>query len=149
MATNKGPVVSVLEKALADTYALALKTQNYHWNVTGADFFQLHCMFEEQYGYLSGAVDELAERIRALGHLSPGGLKAFQSLTQIEDGDGSSSPIDMVKDLAKDHETVSSLLKEGVAAAEENGDVSTADMLTGRLTVHQKAAWMLNASAAR
>ena len=98
---------------------------------------------------VSGAVDELAERIRALGHLSPGGLKAFQSLTQIEDGDGSSSPIDMVNDLAKDHETVSNLLKEGVAAAEENGDVSTADMLTGRLTVHQKATWMLNATAAR
>lgn len=81
--------------------------------------------------------------------MSPGGFKAFQALTQIEDGDGASSPMDMVKDLAKGHEAVSSLLREGVATAEENDDVATADMLTGRLTVHQKTAWMLNATAAR
>lgn len=149
MASNKGPVVTVLEKALADTYALALKTQNYHWNVTGADFFQLHGMFEEQYGDLSGAVDELAERIRALGQLSPGGFKAFQALTQIEDGDGTIAAVDMVKDLAAGHESVAALLATAVATAEENGDVSTADMLTGRLTAHQKAAWMLNATATR
>jgi starvation-inducible DNA-binding protein len=149
MATNNGPVVTMLEKALADTYTLALKTQNYHWNVTGADFFQLHGMFEEQYGDLSGAVDELAERIRALGQLSPGGLKAFQALTQIEDGDGSSPALDMVRDLAKDHEAVSTLLSAAVAVSEENNDVATADMLTGRLAVHQKTAWMLNATAAR
>lgn len=149
MTTNNAPVVTALEKALADTYALAIKTQNYHWNVTGADFFQLHGMFEEQYADLSAAADELAERIRALGHRAPGGLKAFQDLTQIEDGDGSSSALEMVKQLAGDHQIVSSLLKSGVEAAEEAGDVSTADMLTGRITVHDKAAWMLNATADR
>jgi starvation-inducible DNA-binding protein len=149
MTTNNAPVVTALEKALADTYALAIKTQNYHWNVTGADFFQLHGMFEEQYADLSAAADELAERIRALGHRAPGGLKAFQDLTQIEDGDGSSAALEMVKQLAGDHQIVSSLLKRGVEAAEEAGDVATADMLTGRITVHDKAAWMLNATADR
>ena len=91
----------------------------------------------------------MAERIRALGQLSPGGFKAFQALTQIEDGDGTIAAVDMVKDLAAGHESVAALLATAVATAEENGDVSTADMLTGRLTAHQKAAWMLNATATR
>ncbi len=146
MSANTNPVVLALEQALADTFALSLKTQNYHWNVEGPQFFSLHGMFEEQYTDAQEAVDELAERIRALGAAAPGGLKAFLDTTKIADAKQDADARTMVADLADSHDTVAGTLKDGIAKAEEIGDVSTADMLTGRLTVHNKHAWMLRST---
>lgn len=146
MSTNSNPVIAALEQALADTYALALKTQNYHWNVEGPTFFALHKMFEEQYDDAHAAVDDLAERIRALGGKAPGGFRVFLDTARIADAKDNVDAATMVTDLAASNESVSATLREGVGAAEAAGDVSTADMLTGRITVHDKNAWMLRSS---
>lgn len=143
MSANSKPVIAVLEQALADTYALALKTQNYHWNVEGPTFFGLHNLFEEQYNDAHGAVDELAERIRALGAPAPGSFQAFMDATKIADAKQNIDAQAMVSDLVSSHETMGDTLREGISVAEEAGDPATADMLTARLTTHDKHAWML------
>ncbi|MCR9072165.1 MAG: DNA starvation/stationary phase protection protein [Alphaproteobacteria bacterium] len=143
MSTNSTPVIAALEQALADTYALALKTQNYHWNVEGPNFFGLHNLFEEQYTDAHTAVDELAERIRALGAPAPGGFQVFMDTTKIADAKQNTDATTMIDDLAASHETMGETLRDGVAAAEEARDPATADMLTARLTIHDKHAWML------
>ncbi|MEQ8813639.1 MAG: DNA starvation/stationary phase protection protein [Thalassobaculum sp.] len=143
MTRNTDPVVKALEQALADTFALALKTQTYHWNVVGPNFYGLHNLFEEQYTDGFAAVDELAERIRALDAPAPGGLAAFKEIAQIADPKNGIDAKGMIDDLIDSNETISKSLKAGVETAEENGDPSTADMLTARVTVHDKATWML------
>lgn len=143
MTRNTDPVVKALEQALADTFTLALKTQNYHWNVVGSNFFGLHNLFEEQYTDGFTAADEIAERIRALGAAAPGGLRAFQEITTVADAKDGIDSKTMIDDLAESHAAVSASLKTGVDVAEKAGDVSTADLLTGRITTHDKAAWML------
>jgi len=146
MSTNSTPVVAALEQALADTYALALKTQNYHWNVESPNFYGLHKLFEEQYVDAHGAIDDLAERIRALGAPAPGGLRVFLDMTKVADGREGLDAKAMIADLAAGHETVAGTLRDGVKAAEGADDVSTADLLTMRLTAHDKHAWMLRSS---
>ena len=94
-------VVKGLSKLLADSYSLYLKTHNYHWNVTGPQFNSLHAMFETQYTELAAAVDEIAERIRALGHLAPGSYTEFAKLSSIKDGDNTKSVNEMIKDLVE------------------------------------------------
>lgn len=143
MTRNTDPVVKTLEQALADTFTLALKTQTYHWNVVGPNFFGLHNLFEEQYNDNFAAADELAERIRALDAVSPGGLAAFKEITKISDPKANADAKAMIDDLIDSNEKISKSLKAGVDTAEENEDPSTADMLTARVTVHDKAAWML------
>jgi starvation-inducible DNA-binding protein len=143
MTRNTDPVVKALEQALADTFTLALKTQNYHWNVVGPNFFGLHNLFEEQYTDAFGAVDELAERIRALGAAAPGGLQAFREISGIADAQEGIDAKAMIDDLAAGNEAVGATLKAGIAAAGSAGDDATADLLTGRLATHDKAAWML------
>ncbi|WPZ34268.1 DNA starvation/stationary phase protection protein [Thalassobaculum sp. OXR-137] len=143
MSANSKPVIAALEQALADTYALALKTQNYHWNVEGPTFYGLHNLFEEQYNDAHGAVDELAERIRALGAPAPGSFQAFMDATKIADAKQNADAQTMVSDLVASHETMGETLREGISVAEKAGDPATADMLTGRLTTHDKHAWML------
>jgi starvation-inducible DNA-binding protein len=143
---NTDPVVKALEQALADTYALALKTQNYHWNVEGPTFFGLHKLFEEQYDDAHAAVDELAERIRALGAFAPGGLRVFQEISGIADAKDGLDARAMIDDLIAGHATLASTLKAGIEAAEKAADPVTADMLTGRLTTHDKHAWMLRSA---
>lgn len=143
MTRNTDPVVKALEQALADTFTLALKTQNYHWNVVGPAFFSLHNLFEEQYTDGFGAVDDLAERVRALGAPAPGGLRAFQEITRIADARDDVDSKAMIDDLVEGHAAVSATLKAGVEVAEAAGDAATADLLTGRITIHDKAAWML------
>lgn len=145
--TNK-PVTEALKKILADTYTLQLKTQNYHWNVEGAHFRSLHLMFEEQYNELFAAVDGIAERIRALGEKAPGTYAEFSKLTKLKEGDDSLEGLAMAKDLQKTNEQVSKNLKAALAVAEKADDASTADLLTQRITVHDKAAWMLKSIAA-
>lgn len=132
-----------LSRLLADTYTLYLKTHNFHWNVTGPQFNTLHTMFEQQYTELATAVDEIAERIRALGVPAPGSYKQFAALTRIKEEDGVPSANDMIRALAKDQEAVVRTAREVFPLADEANDEPTADLLTQRMQIHEKTAWML------
>jgi len=147
-AEDRKAIAEGLSRLLADSYTLYLKTHNYHWNVTGPQFPTLHALFESQYQELATAVDGIAERIRALGHPAPGSYKAFAALTSIEEANGARGAEDMVRDLLADHETVARTARSVFPAAEAGEDEATADLLTQRLLVHEKAAWMLRSTAA-
>ena len=135
-----------LEKVLANSYALYLKTQNYHWNVVGANFKSLHELFNEQYNDLAAAIDEIAERIRALGVKVDGTFENFSKLSKIKSGDKNAKNEAMIRDLISGNETVADFLKEGIKAAQSEQDEGTADLLIGRLKIHEKAIWMLQSS---
>lgn len=135
-----------LARVLADTYTLLGKTHGFHWNVTGHHFHSLHEMFQEQYEDLTGAVDELAERIRALGHFSPGSLSQFLKLTSVEDEHGVPTADAMVKQLVRDNELVTRSCRQVVEVAQDAGDTVTEDLMNQRMGYHEKAAWMLRAS---
>jgi starvation-inducible DNA-binding protein len=143
--SNKA-LIQQLSVALADTYTLYLKTQNFHWNVEGPHFHSLHEMFEEQYTNLASAVDEIAERIRALGSKAPGSYKAFQEHTSIADGDINSNASEMVNSLFEDNKTILKSLNLALKAAQDIGDEASADLMIGRITFHEKTAWMLRSS---
>lgn len=144
--SNK-PVTQALKNVLADSYTLYLKTQNFHWNVTGPNFRGLHLLFEEQYKDLQEAIDVIAERIRALGEYAPGSFKAFAKLSTIKEaGDDTPESSALVKELAKDQENIVTTLKKALTAAEKAGDESTADLLINRITQHEKNQWMLRSS---
>ncbi len=132
-----------LSALLADTYTLYLKTHNYHWNVTGPMFQTLHVMFEEHYTELAMAVDEIAERIRAIGFPAPGSYAAYLKLTSIAEAEGVPAATGMVADLVKAHETVVRTARGVLGSASEAGDDVTADLATQRLQIHEKTAWML------
>jgi starvation-inducible DNA-binding protein len=132
-----------LSKLLADSYSLYLKTHNYHWNVTGPMFNSLHTMFEEQYTELATAVDEIAERIRAVGHPAPGSWSEFGELTSIEEGKPGTKALEMVRRLAQDHMTVAASANEVFKVAEKIDDDVSADLATQRRQIHEKTAWML------
>jgi len=132
-----------LGKLLADTYTLYLKTHAFHWNVEGPMFNTLHAMFMTQYTELWNALDAIAERIRSLGFPAPGTYKEFGKLTSIEETAGVPEAMEMVRLLVKGHEAVARTAREAFPAADEAGDESTADLLTQRLQVHEKTAWML------
>jgi len=136
-------VAAELSKLLADSYTLYLKTHNYHWNVTGPMFQSLHLMFEEHYTELALAVDEIAERIRALGQPAPATFREFVQLSSIEEDDGIPKAMDMVAHLVDGHEAVARTARTVVGVAEENDDVATADLGTRRIDLHEKTAWML------
>lgn len=137
-----------LSRVLADSYTLYLKTHNFHWNVTGPMFNTLHLMFETQYTELQTAVDLIAERIRSLGERAPGSYVEFKELTSINEAKKShTSAEDMVKELLKDHEAVAKTAREVFPAAEKGNDEATADLLTQRIQLHEKTAWMLRAMA--
>lgn len=144
--SNENPVTAALARTLASTYALALKTQNYHWNVEGPHFAALHTLFEGQYEALHAAADELAERMRALGAYAPGGLAAFAAASAVPDapGDPPAGPA-MIADLADGHRTASAEAARTLRIAQEADDEVTVDMMVGRMTEHDKAAWMLSA----
>ncbi|MBC20962.1 MAG: DNA starvation/stationary phase protection protein [Planctomycetaceae bacterium] len=145
-ADDRALVGEELKKLLADTYTLYLQTQNFHWNVTGPHFRQLHLMFEEQYGQLANAVDAIAERIRSLDIAAPATFKAFTALQSIEDADGVPSSNEMVSILAENHQRVIRTARNALAVAESASDEASADMVTDRLDEHEKTAWMLRAS---
>lgn len=132
-----------LSRLLADTYTLYLKTHNFHWNVTGPMFTTLHQMFEEQYTELSQAVDAIAERIRALGFPAPGSYKQFAELTSITEETGVPPAEEMIRQLVKDQETVVRTARSVFPIVDEANDEATADLLTQRLQIHEKTAWML------
>ncbi len=141
--TDRASVSSALSHVMADTYSLYLQTHNFHWNVEGPMFNTLHLMFEIQYNELWMAVDTLAERIRALGFPAPGTYSELGSLTSIEEVSGVPAAMDMVSYLVKGHEAVTRTARTAFQAADKAGDESTADVLTQRLQVHEKTAWML------
>jgi starvation-inducible DNA-binding protein len=143
--TNK-PVVDALKNVLADNYALYLKTQNYHWNVEGANFRGLHLLFEEQYTDLTMAVDTVAELIRGLGEKAPGTFDAYTKNTSIKPGNENASAEQMVKELTDDQAAIQKTLQTALEAAQKVGDEVVAGFMIERLTVHRKAAWMLKSS---
>jgi starvation-inducible DNA-binding protein len=136
-------IAAELAKCLADSYILYLKTHNFHWNVTGPHFAELHSLFEKQYTEISGAIDEIAERIRALGVLAPGSFSQFKELTAIEEETGHPPAEEMIKQLVEAHEQVARTARQAMPTAEEAKDAPTVDLLTRRMEVHQKNAWML------
>ncbi len=131
---------------LADTYTLYLQTHNFHWNVTGPQFRELHLMFEEQYTELAIAVDDLAERIRTLGLAAPGTYAEFAQLSNISETSGVPSATEMVGVLTVSNETVVRTCRKALQLAQEGGDESTAALLGDRMRVHEKTAWMLRST---
>jgi starvation-inducible DNA-binding protein len=140
---DREKIAKQLSKLLADSYTLYLKTHNYHWNVTGPQFNSLHSMFEQQYTELAAAVDEIAERIRALGITAPGSYSEFGKLTSIDEGHGNESAEEMIRQLVAGQEAVVRTAREAFPAADAAHDEPTADLLTQRMQVHEKNAWML------
>ena len=140
---DRKAIANGLAKVLADSYTLYLKTHNYHWNVTGPLFNTLHLMFEAQYTELATAVDEIAERIRALGVAAPGSYKAFTELTEIEEETDVPSADEMIRQLVIGQETVVRTARTVFKIADSANDEPTADLLTQRMQIHEKNAWML------
>ena len=130
-------------RLLADTYTLYLKTQNFHWNVTGPMFTSLHKLFETQYTELALAVDEIAERIRTLGHAAPGSYTEFANLTAVKEAKGVPSAKGMIRELTEDLDTVIATARELLSAAEAAGDHVSANLAVKRIEVSEKNAWML------
>ena len=143
--TDRLSIAEGLKRMLADSYTLYLQTHNFHWNVTGAQFRELHLMFEEQYTELATAVDEIAERIRTLGVAAPGTYRAFSELSLIEEVDGVPSASDMVQILTRSHELVVKTCRDALVLAQKADDESSAALISDRMRVHEKTAWMLRA----
>ena len=137
-----------LEKWLADTYILTIKTQNFHWNVVDPRFHSLHEMFEEQYNQLNSSIDEIAERIRMLGMKTPASMKDFLEITTLDEETGNSTANEMILKLLDDHQTIASYLRAQIEEVNGMGDQGTGDLMIQRLRFHEKSAWMLKASAA-
>ncbi len=140
---DRKKIADGLSHLLADTYSLYLKTHNFHWNVTGPMFQTLHVMFETQYDELAIAVDLIAERIRALDFPAPGTYADFQRLSAISETDGVPKATDMIRELMQGQETVVRTARSIFPAAEKAHDEATADLLTQRIQLHEKTAWML------
>lgn len=140
---NRKAIADELSRVLADSYMLYLKTHNYHWNVTGELFHSLHEQFEEQYTELADAIDEIAERIRALGYRAPGTFKEFNELTSINEEEEEPEAMEMVRRLALGNEQVLRTAREALEPAKKAEDEATIDLLTQRLHTHAKTAWML------
>jgi starvation-inducible DNA-binding protein len=136
-------VVDAMSWLLADSYTLYLKTHNYHWNVTGPMFTTLHTLFEAQYTELALAVDEIAERIRALGSVAPGSYTEFARLAKVKEAKRVPKAHEMIRELAADCDTIAKTAAELVAAAQQAGDEASADLGIRRIQVAEKNAWML------
>lgn len=140
---DRAAIVEGLSRLLADTYSLYLKTHNFHWNVTGPMFQTLHLMFEQQYTELALAVDLIAERIRALGFPAPGTYSEFARLSSIEETSGVPNANEMIRLLVAGQETVTRTARSIFPVVDKVNDEPTADLLTQRMQVHEKTAWML------
>lgn len=144
---DRSKSAGAVRQLLANTYTLYLKTHGYHWNVEGPHFQQLHVQFMEQYTEMWTAVDDLAERIRALGHYAPISYAEMAKLSSVPEETGTPDWKAMVKNLAKGHEQVAKTARDVLRVAEEVGDDATADVVAPRVTIHEKTAWMLRATA--
>lgn len=140
---DRKKIADGLSHLLADTYTLYLKTHYFHWNVTGPMFNTLHLMFETHYTELALAVDMIAERIRALDVYAPGTYSQFAKLSSIPESDGVPNANDMIKELVAGHEAVCRTARKVFPAANKADDEATADLVTQRLQIHEKTAWML------
>ena len=145
--SDRKEIAAELSLLLADTFAVYLKTHGYHWNVVGPMFRSLHLMFEEQYVELWNALDVIAERIRALGYPAPASLDELSRLTSISDDEGTPDAIEMVRRLVAAHEATIVTARVVLERAEPGADAATADLVTQRIDVHEKTAWMLRATA--
>jgi starvation-inducible DNA-binding protein len=145
---DREQIAAGLGRLLADSYTLYLKTHNYHWNVEGPQFNTLHLMFETHYTELAVAVDEIAERIRALGEKAPGSYSAFQGLATVTEASGDESAEDMIRELVLGQEAVTRTARDVLPAANAASDEPTADLLTQRMQIHEKNAWMLRSMLA-
>jgi starvation-inducible DNA-binding protein len=141
--TDRKAIAEGLSRLLADTYTLYLKTHNFHWNVTGPMFQTLHLMFETQYNELALAVDQIAERIRALGYPAPGTYGEYTKLSSIKEEPGVPKAEEMIRLLVSGQEAVVRTARSIFPTAEEANDEPTADLLTQRMQTHEKTAWML------
>jgi starvation-inducible DNA-binding protein len=142
---DRQTIAEGLKRLLADTYTLYLQTHNFHWNVTGARFRELHLMFEEHYTELAVAVDDIAERIRTLDVAAPGTYKEFVRLSSIEEVEGVPSAEEMVQILMKSHEAVVRTCRTVLKPAQQADDESTAALVSDRMRLHEKTTWMLRA----
>jgi len=140
---DRKQIAEGLSRLLADSYTLYLKTHNFHWNVTGPMFNTLHLMFEGQYTELAAAVDLIAERIRALGFPAPGSYREYSRLSSIQEAEGTPSANEMIAQLVKGQEQVVKTARSIWPVVERANDEPTADLLTQRMQVHEKTAWML------
>jgi starvation-inducible DNA-binding protein len=140
---DRKSIVDGLSRLLSDTYVLYLKTHNFHWNVTGPMFRTLHLMFEEQYNELALAVDLIAERIRALGFPAPGAYSVYARLSSIKEEEGVPGAEDMIRQLVDGQEAVTRTARGIFPLLDKVSDEPTADLLTQRMQVHEKTAWML------
>lgn len=136
-------IAESLKKLLADTYTLYLQTHNFHWNVTGPQFRELHLMFEEQYTELATAVDDIAERIRSLDVVAPGTYKEFAQLSAVKEVDGIPPSKEMVDILTAGHETIVQSCRNVLKNSQAADDESTTSLASDRMRVHEKTAWML------
>jgi starvation-inducible DNA-binding protein len=141
--TDRQKIADHLSKLLADSYTLYLKTHNFHWNVTGPMFQTLHIMFETQYTELATAVDLIAERIRALGFAAPGSYKEYARLSSVHEAEGVPAAREMIKQLLEGNEAVIRTARTAIPFAEGASDEATLDLLTQRMQLHEKTAWML------
>jgi starvation-inducible DNA-binding protein len=146
---NRAEISEGLKRLLADSYTLYLQTHNFHWNVTGMQFRELHLMFEEHYTELATAVDDIAERIRTLDVPAPGTYKEFAKLSSIKEVDGVPSSTDMVTLLTQGHEQVIKTARQVLKVAQAADDESTAALVSDRMRLHEKTAWMLRATQKR
>jgi starvation-inducible DNA-binding protein len=142
-AKDRGAIAGGLGRLLADTYLLYLKTHNFHWNVEGPMFQTLHQMFMDQYTEAWNAIDPIAERIRALGHYAPGSYKQYVKLAAVKETEGVPRAEQMVRQLIEGQETVARTARSVLPLAEKANDQPTLDLLTQRLDIHEKNAWML------
>ncbi|MDZ7630811.1 MAG: DNA starvation/stationary phase protection protein [Gemmatimonadaceae bacterium] len=142
-APPHGATITALTAMLADSYTLYLKTQNFHWNVTGPMFTTLHTLFETQYTDLALAVDEIAERVRALNASVPGSFSEFAKIATVRESVGPVTAKTMIATLVADQELLARAARAVIAAAEKEGDTGSADLATRRLQTHDKNAWML------
>ena len=141
--TQRHGIADGLSRLLADSYTLYLKTHNFHWNVTGPMFATLHQLFEQEYTELATAVDEIAERIRALGFPAPGSYTQFAKLSSVNEATETLSADEMLRQLVADQETVVRTARSVLPVADEANDEPTADLLTQRMQIHEKNAWTL------
>lgn len=140
---DRKEIAEGLSRLLADSYMVYLKTHNYHWNVTGKLFHSLHEMFEEQYTELAAAIDVIAERIRAIGYRAPGSFREYKELTSIDEDTDQPEALEMVRRLAVDNETILRTARSVLPACNKADDEASIDLITERLDVHSKTAWML------
>ena len=142
---NRLDIAEGLKRLLADSYTLYLQTHNFHWNVTGQQFRELHLMFEEHYTELATAVDDIAERIRTLDVAAPGTYREFARLSSIEEVEGVPGAQEMVTLLTQGHERIVKTARQVLAIAQQGDDESTAALVSDRMRIHEKTAWMLRA----